>query len=74
MATDDLIFAIPNDLIGKVGILITILQALGIFVILWILFMAVNTFINKKRKNELLEVNQHLIEIRDLLKRRYNKN
>jgi len=70
MATDDLIFAIPNDLIGKVGILITILQALGIFVILWILFMAVNTFINKKRKNELLEVNQHLIEIRDLLKRR----
>ena len=70
MATDDLIFAIPNDLIGKVGILITILQALGIFVILWILFMAVNTFINKKRKNELLEINQHLIEIRDLLKRR----
>ena len=66
---DGLIYQIPQNIIDKAGLLITILQALGIFVILYIVFMIVNTIINRKRKNELIEMNEHLIEIKEILRR-----
>jgi len=66
---DGLIYQIPQNIIDKAGLLITILQALGIFAILYIIFMIVNTIINRKRKKELMEMNEHLIEIKEILRR-----
>lgn len=66
---DGLIYQIPQNIIDKAGLLITILQALGIFIILYLIFMVVNTIINRKRKNELMEMNEHLKEIKEILRR-----
>ncbi len=69
MVAEDLTLIIPAELISKAGILITILQALGIFVIFYIIFSIISIIIDRKRKKELMEMNEHLIEIKEILRR-----
>ncbi len=64
----DLIYQIPQKLIDQAGILITILQALGVFVILWIVFAIINSFFNKRRDKKLDEMNKHLADIKEILR------
>ncbi|PIN89760.1 hypothetical protein COU57_05435 [Candidatus Pacearchaeota archaeon CG10_big_fil_rev_8_21_14_0_10_32_14] len=65
-----LIYQIPQSLIDKAGFLITILQTLGIFVIIWIVYAILNSIFNKRRDRKLDEMNQHLAEIKDILRNR----
>ena len=69
MAPEDLVLAIPKELLNQAGWLITILQAVGVFVILYIVYYVVMTIINRKRLRILDEMNQHLIEIKEILKK-----
>ena len=46
----------PTDIIGAVGQIALWLQALGIIVVLWIIFQLVNFFINRKRMKELYTI------------------
>jgi len=64
-----LIYQIPQNLIDQAGFLITVLQTLGIFVIIWIVFAIFNSIFNKRRDRKLDEMNQHLNEIKEILKK-----
>ena len=64
-----LIYQIPQGLIDQAGFLITVLQTLGIFVIIWIVFAIFNSIFNKRRDRKLDEMNQHLNEIKEILKK-----
>jgi len=63
----DLIYAIPDQLLGSVSGLITILKAVGIVIILYLVFGIVNLILNRGKRNELRMINQNLIEIKNLL-------
>jgi len=44
------------DVVLQIGQIALWLQALGIVVLVWIIFQAINLFINKKRINQILEI------------------
>jgi hypothetical protein len=58
---------LPQNLIVNLW---TILQALGIFLILYIVFNTINVLINKNKQKELSQINQNLLEIKDLLSKK----
>jgi len=70
MAGEELIYALPDQIVDKAGFLITILQAVGIFVIIYIIFGIINAILNIGKKKQLEKINQSLNEIKTLLKRR----
>ena len=70
MAGEELIYALPQEIINRLGFLITILQAVGIFVILYIVFGIINSYLNRKKKKELQRINENLEEIKMILKRK----
>jgi hypothetical protein len=64
---DSLIYALPEELIGKVSTLMIVLQALGAAIILYLIFSIINLFINKKKNKELQLINQNLEDIKKIL-------
>ena len=72
MAVDgvDLVNALPGDLVSKIEFLITILQALGGVIILYIVFNIINTIINRKKNKKIDLIVNYLAEIKEILARR----
>jgi|TARA_B100001971_G_C18182436_1_gene533610 uncharacterized protein involved in cysteine biosynthesis len=70
----EFILNFPPELIGKIGFLIAILQALGGVIIIYLVFSIINTIINRKRNKKIDEVleginniNKNLREIKGIL-------
>jgi divalent metal cation (Fe/Co/Zn/Cd) transporter len=66
----DLINSIPEQLWSSISSLVTIFKAVGIMIILYLIFGIVNFILNKKKRNELKMINQNLIEIKKLLSKK----
>lgn len=74
MATENLIYALPDALSKPIEIVLWIIGAAGIFVILYIIFGVINTISNRKRNKkienlgqQISEMNSNLEEIKNLL-------
>ncbi|MBR9701932.1 hypothetical protein GOV13_03340 [Candidatus Pacearchaeota archaeon] len=63
----DLMYLLPQEFMNSASGLITLLKAVGIMVILYLIFSVINTVINRKKGKELKEINKNLIEIKKLL-------
>lgn len=59
---------LPENLISQISWLVTILQAVGGFIMLYIIFNIVNTLINKKRLKQIDEITNYLKRIEKILK------
>ena len=70
---ESLIQMIPQELIGRLGFLITIMQALGWAVIFYIVFSIVNIIIGWTRKQDIKIIIRNLEEIKMLLKSNLSK-
>ncbi|MDO8517591.1 MAG: hypothetical protein Q7S33_05700 [Nanoarchaeota archaeon] len=68
--TDSMIGQIPQELVGRVELLITIFQAVGIFVILYIIFNIVNIIINRKRNKQIDLLVKNVEEMKKALKKK----
>jgi purine-cytosine permease-like protein len=68
--TIDILSALPVDLVGRIDFLVTILQAVGGFIILWIIFNIASVFMNRKKNKEIEKINKNLEEIKRLLSKR----
>lgn len=66
--TNDLIYTVPQELVEKFSELITVLQALGLVIIFYIIFNTINIIINRKKKKEISLINKNLEEIKKILK------
>jgi hypothetical protein len=73
----DFILSIPQELLGNVSLLVTILQAVGGVIIIYIIFNITMTVINRKRNKKIDQIiedvkrmNQNLEEIKSLLRRK----
>lgn len=67
MAVEGIVNLFPEDLVSQVSFLIKLFQAIGGLIIFYIVFNIVNVIINRKKKNELKEINKSLVEIKKLL-------
>ena len=64
----DIVSALPAELVGRIDFLVTILQALGGFIILWIIFNIISVFMSRKKNKEINKINENLEKIIRLLK------
>ena len=63
----------PTDIIGAVGQIALWLQAIGIVVVLWIVFQIVNFFINRKRMKEIYAIKEDMRRMEGKLDRLLKK-
>jgi len=61
---------LPAELVGRIDFLITILQALGWFIIFWVIFNIISAIMNRKKNKEIKKINENLEDIKKLLKRK----
>lgn len=61
------------EIFGRLDFLITILQAVGWFIIFYIIFNIINTLIIRKRNKKIDEVLGTLKEIKQILKKQSKK-
>jgi hypothetical protein len=52
--------SLPPDILGKLGILITILQAAGVIVIIYISFLIIQVVINWRRNRKINEISENI--------------
>jgi hypothetical protein len=67
---EELIFAIPQELFGKLSWVLIIIQAVGWAIIIYIIFSIFNAIINRRRNLVVEQINSQLIEIKELLKQK----
>ena len=68
LVNESLAYVLPTEIVSKISLLMTILQAVGIMVIIYLIFNIINWRINKRKRAELTQINNTLVEIKDLLK------
>ena len=69
-ASEAVLATLPQEVVQNIGLLITILQAAGIFFIIYLIFNITNTIINRKRQKDIRDIKEDVAEIKRLLKRR----
>jgi len=70
MVGEELIYSLPPEFVRNFGWLIKILQAVGVFIIFYIIFQIVNVVFNRKKRNELRKINSNLEEIKKILQKK----
>ena len=63
------IMDMPQELANRIGNLVTLLQAVGGVIIIYLVFNIINSFFNRKKSKELREINSNLRDIKALLAR-----
>ena len=71
--TSEIIQALPPELTAGFGILIKILQALGIIFIIYLVFLIANVIINIRKSRRIKEIHKKVYEIDDKLEKIINK-
>ena len=65
--TPDIVSALPPELVSNFSFIINILQAVGIAIVVYILFNLINFFFSRRREKELKKINENLEAIKKLL-------
>jgi len=55
----DVIQALPPEIIGKIGILVTILQAASIAFIIYVIFLITTTILNIRRNKKIAQIEEN---------------
>jgi len=69
-ASEAVLATLPQEVVQNIELLVTILQAAGIFFIIYLIFNITNTIINRKRQKDIRDIKEDVAEIKRLLKRR----
>lgn len=70
----EIITNFPSELTSRFETLITIFQAVGWFIILYIIFNIINTIINRKKNREVKKISENIEDIKKILiKKRVKK-
>ena len=62
------VWSFPPELIGQVSLLITVLQALGGVIIIYLVFSIINMLLNKKKNKKIEEISLAVNNINQTLK------
>ena len=64
---DDLSYIFHSEIAGKLGFLINLFQAVGFFIIAYVIINLINIFFNRKRTRQIEKINEKLEEIKGIL-------
>jgi hypothetical protein len=67
---ETLFYEFPEALVTKLSSLVSVLQALGIVIVIYVVFSLINTVINRKRMREIEKINKNLRDIKKLLSKK----
>lgn len=70
---ETLIYNLPETLIKNIINLTNLLKAIGGFIIFYIIFQTAMIIINRKKRDELKEINKNLKEIKKILEKNSKK-
>ena len=74
MALDgNLTYVLPEEFMNSLSNFVDILQALGIVVLVYLIFNIINLFINRKKRDEMKKINENLEDIKKLLSKKNKK-
>ena len=65
--TQDLASSIPLELAGNISFLVNILQALGVAILLYVIFNIINIFLSRKKEKEVKKISENLESIKKIL-------
>ncbi|MBU2104147.1 MAG: hypothetical protein KKF67_00005, partial [Nanoarchaeota archaeon] len=65
--TQDIVSSIPSELVNNLSFLVNILQALGVAILLYIIFNVINIFFSKRKEKEIKKISENLEIIKKLL-------
>ena len=60
-------YILPKEFIEKASSFMTILEALGWALLIYVVFNIINFVINRERKKELIQIHKTLLDIKKLL-------
>jgi hypothetical protein len=63
----DIASSIPNEMVNNLSFLVNILQALGVAILLYIIFSIINLIIARKKEKEVKKISENLEIIKKLL-------
>ncbi|MAG78942.1 hypothetical protein CMI40_01040 [Candidatus Pacearchaeota archaeon] len=67
---ESLIYTIPLELANNLSKLVTVLQALGWAIVIYVIFNVILILMNRKKKKELEKIRKDIKEIKRILKRK----
>jgi len=63
----DIASSIPLELAGNISFLVNILQALGVAILLYVIFNIINIFLSRKKEKEIKKISENLESIKKIL-------
>jgi beta-lactamase regulating signal transducer with metallopeptidase domain len=70
MAIENLSDVALENLINSISNLTTFIQAIGGVILIYLVFNIINAIFNRKKRNELREINKNLEEIKKILRKK----
>jgi len=64
---EELLSAVPSEMISNISFLVNILQALGVAILVYIIFNTISLIMARKKQKELKKINDNLEAIKRLL-------
>jgi len=73
VSAEDILSSVPNDLVNNVSFLVNILQALGVAILVYIIFNVISLFFARKKQREIQKINENLEAIKKLLAKNHKR-
>ena len=62
--------AVTEELVSRVSTLVNVLQALGIAILIYVIFGIINAIINRKRLKELEDINKNIKDLKKIMSKK----
>jgi len=64
----DILYAVPNELVNNLSFIVNVLQAVGVAILVYVIFNIINLFLARKKQREIQKINENLEDIKKILK------
>jgi hypothetical protein len=71
---EEIVSSIPVELVNNLSFLVNILQALGVAILLYVIFNVINIILSRKKEKEIKKISENLEVIRKLLMSKQKKH
>jgi len=69
----DLIYVIPREIIDSIPFISTIVKTVGVFAVVYLIYLIIKLYFDKNRKDELRKINENLKKIISILEKSHKK-
>lgn len=70
----EILSSVPPEIAGNITFLVNIFRALGVAILVYIIFSLINVLLSRRKEKEIKKINENLEDIKRILKKRRNSN